>query len=187
MQIQFPKYRFILHPKSQRLNNKSRKFWLCAEVMALIALPAAIQGQEISDNFDVGLDAGWQHYTPTTAGGAIPRYTFPTYDSGRAYRMEGPWLSCQGVLQRGAAYRSEQYTEFFYSVDLVNFVPSYSAYALFGGRIGPPGNLAPLSTQGYMVAYLVGAPRQRQAALVNIEFTSEVISTIVDAWRGGAA
>src|SRR5438445_5309441 len=50
-----------------------------------------------------------------------------------------------------------------------------------------PGTLAPLSTQGYMNGYLIGAPRQRQGVLLNIEFTSEVISSVVDAWRGGAA
>ena len=38
-----------------------------------------------------------------------------------------------------------------------------------------------------MNGYLIGAPRQRQAVLLNIEFTGEVISTVVDAWRGGGA
>jgi len=138
----------------------------------LLVLPVTIKAQEITDNFDIGTDVGWQHYTPTTAGGAIPQYSFPTNDSGKGYRMVGPPLTCQGVLQRGGAYRSEQYSEFFYSVDLLNFDPLYSTYAIFGGRIGPPGNLAPLSTQGYMLAYMVGAPRQRQTVLANIEFTS---------------
>src|SRR5437870_3128791 len=56
----------------------------------LLLLPVAVRGQEITDNFDLGADPGWQHYTPTTAGGALPQYSFPTSGSGKGYRMFGP-------------------------------------------------------------------------------------------------
>ena len=186
--IHEPALPFAARSRILRLDGRSGLAWLALGLLLCLCVsPQAVKAQEITDNFDLGVDAGWQHYTPTTAGGAVPQYTFPNYGSGKAYRMVGPALTCQGILQRGGSYRSEQYAEFFYSVDLVNWVPIYAGYALFGGRIGPPGTLAPLSTQGYMNGFLFGAPRQRQAALVNIEFTSEVISTVVDAWRGGAS
>src|SRR6266478_2980649 len=70
---------------------------------------------------------------------------------------------------------------------MANWDPPSGSYKIIGSRIGRPGTLAPLSTQGYMNGYLIGAPRQRQGVLLNIEFTSEVISSVVDAWRGGAA
>src|SRR5438270_1990020 len=149
---------------------KYRKLAAFALWLAFALLPFTLQAQEITDNFDLGTDPGWQHYTPTTAGGATPQYTFPNNGSGKAYRMFGPPCTCQGILQRGGSYRSEQYGEFFYSVDLANWDPSYGSFALLGSRIGPPGTLAPLSTQGYMNAYLVGGPRQRQGVLVNIQF-----------------
>src|SRR5882672_10183421 len=146
---------------------------------AFLLMTRTLEGQEITDNFDLGADPGWQHYTPTTSGGALPQYSFPANGTGKSYQMFAPPCTCQGILQRGGSYRSEQYTEFFYSVDLANWDPLYASYALFGGRIGPPGTLAPLSTKGYMNGFLFGAPRQRQAALVNISFTSEVLSTVL--------
>jgi hypothetical protein len=162
--------------------------WLALGLLlGLFVAPHAVKAQEVTEDFNLGLDLGWQHYTPTSSGGAVPQYNFPNFDSGRAYEMIAPAFTCAGFLQRGGSYRSEQYSEFFYSVDLVNFTRIYDGTALFGGRIGPPGTLVPLSTQGYMNGYLLGAPRLRQGILLNIEFTSEVLSTVVDAWRGGGA
>src|SRR5436190_12381474 len=99
------------------------------KVYALCFLPLVVavtlKGQEIMDNFDLGADAGWQHFTPTTAGGAVPQYSFPNGASGRGYRMFAPPCTCQGILQRGGSYRSAQYGQSFYSVDLMHWDQTY--------------------------------------------------------------
>src|ERR1041384_2131191 len=91
---------------------------------SLFFLPVTVEGQEVMDNFNSGIDTGWSHYTPTTSGGATPTYTFPTNSPGDlGYELFGPAMTCEGLLQRGAAVRSEQYAELFYSVDLLNYAP----------------------------------------------------------------
>src|SRR5436190_4814235 len=108
-----------LHPMNPTIyeaapSGKGSRLWsLIKSLLLTLVLPLVTNAQEITDNFDSGTDLGWQHYTPTTAGGAMPQYSFPNTGSGHAYKMVGPGLTCQGVLQRGGAYRSEQYTEFF--------------------------------------------------------------------------
>ncbi len=150
-------------------------------------LPVEVKGQEVTDNFNSGSDTGWQHYTPTTSGGATPTYTFPTVgpNGDLGYELFGPAMNCEGLLQRGAAVRSEQYSELFYSVDFLNYAPTYGSDALFGLRIS--GSLVPLSTAGYFMGYALAAPRNRQALFLNLAFTSEVITKFVDPFRGGSA
>src|SRR5438067_23599 len=94
------------------INPPHKNFWpsfFTAGLFISLSLPVfTANGQEVSENFDLGADPGWQHYTPTTAGGAIPQYSFPNNGSGKGYRMFGPPATCQAVLQRGGSYRSEQ-------------------------------------------------------------------------------
>ncbi|MBI3849470.1 MAG: carbohydrate-binding protein [Verrucomicrobia bacterium] len=160
---------------------------LAVALLASLFSTSLVLGQAINDNFDTGTDVGWQHYTPTTAGGAVPTYTFPPSSSGGlGYRHIYPPLTCQGLLQRGYAYRSEQYGTFSYSVDMVNWKDDFASTALFGFRVGPPGTLAPLSAQGCLTALTLAAPPQRQAVFLNlVAFSSEILSTVVDAYRGG--
>ena len=155
-------------------------------LFSLFVLPFAVQGQlEISNDFNGGNDVGWTHYMPTAAGGANPSYTFPTVGSGDlGYELIGPSLRCEGFLQRGGSYRSEAYSEFSYSADFLNYRSEPGSITLFGFRMQA---IAPLSSSGNFAIYLAPSRRQKQGLWANLAFTSEIISTFVDAYRGGAA
>jgi hypothetical protein len=157
-----------------------------AALSAFLLLPGIVRGQlEISNDFNGGTDVGWTHYMPTTAAGANPTYTFPSVGLGdQGYEMIGPPLRCEGLLQRGGAYRSESYSEFFYSADFLNYRFEPGTITLFGFRMQA---IAPLSSSGNFAVYLPPTRRQKQGLWANLAFTSEVISTFVDAYRGGAA
>jgi len=157
-----------------------------AAVLALLCLPATVQGQlDVSFDFNNGTDAGWTHYAPTTAGGANPSYTFPANGAGNlGYELIGPPLRCEGLLQRGGSYRSESYSEFSYSADFLNYRPDPLTTVLFGFHMQA---IAPLSSSGNFAVYQPPSRRQKQGLWANLAFTSEVISTFVDAYRGGAA
>ncbi len=101
--------------------------------------------------------------------------------------MFAPPLNCAGAFNRGGSYRSEQYTEFFESVDLLNYiVGQYGSAMLLGGRL-THGSEGAGTTVGYVVGYTFGDPRARQEIALAIEFTAEVQSTLPFAYRGGAA
>src|SRR5437764_74755 len=101
------------------------------------------QGVEVIDNFNSytnpgdDVAGGWNHYDPGTAGGQINSWTFPSDGSGgKGYRLFGPASACENLINRGGSYRSEQYGEFFESVDIINFDATRLGSAFFlGGRI----------------------------------------------------
>jgi len=161
-----------------------------AAVLALFCLPGTIKGQvEVTADFNNTNNAavGWTAYDPGAAGGQVNSRTFvPDGAGGFAYRFFGPpGPQCSTLINRGGAYRTEQYTEFFQSVDMINFDPRpHQSYALVGARIATPGYL---STSGYFVAIEASGPRARQQFFANLGFTIEINSVFVDGWRGGAA
>ena len=164
----------------------STRFGNLAAMLALVCLPATVKGQlDVTSDFNNGLDTGWTHYAPTTAGGASPSYTFPTVGSGDlGYQLMGPPLRCEGLLQRGGSYRSESYSEFSFSADFLNYRPDPLTTVLFGFHMQ---GIAPLSSSGNFAVYQPPSRRQKQGFWANLAFTSEIISTFVDAYRGGAA
>jgi len=100
----------------------------------------------------------------------------------------GPPTQCGNIINRGASYRSEQYQEFFQSVDLVDFDANMDASTCFlASRINPPSPSGPGQLSGYIAVYGPGTPRARQGLLASIEFTEEVIANFMDPFRGGAA
>ena len=186
-QKQYLKNPFTIRSRIMRSYNSLRLSLsgLCL-LFSLFVLPFTVKAQlEISNDFNGGNDVGWTHYTPTTVGGANPSYTFPTVGSGDfGYEMIGPPLRCEGILQRGGSYRSESYSEFSYSADFLNYRSEPGSVTLFGFRMQA---IAPLSSSGNFAVYLPPSRRQKQGLWANLAFTSEVISTFVDAYRGGAA
>src|SRR5437016_5750894 len=150
------------------------------------------QGVEVTDSFNSynnpGDDSvgGWNHYDPGTAGGQTNSWTFPSDGSGgKGYRLYGPASACENLINRGGSYRSEQYGEFFESVDIINLDATRLGSAFFlGGRIASPGAG---TTSGYLAALSASTPQARQGLFVDIAFTSEINSTIIDEYRGGAA
>ncbi len=158
--------------------------------MLLLALPKPARGalNEVIFDFNSG-DAGWGHYDPGAALGQVNTRTFPADGSGgTGYRQYGPGTSCANIINRGGAYRSEQYQEFFQSVELSDYDPMMDASSIFvGSRITPPSPSAPGQLSGYTTIYAPGSPRARQGLLANIEFTAEITSNFLDLYRGGAA
>ncbi|MBI3849471.1 MAG: hypothetical protein HY298_04150 [Verrucomicrobia bacterium] len=165
-------------------------FLQVAALWTFLFLAGRVQGQlDVTSDFNNTNTAalGWTAYDPGTGGGQVNSRTFvPDGANGFAYRLFGPpGPQCSTLLNRGGAYRAEQYAEFFQSADLINFDPRpYQSLALLGARIGSPGYL---STSGYFFGLDAGGPRTRQQFVSNLGFTIELNSRIVDAWRGGAA
>src|SRR6266478_1150139 len=178
----------------QQLTSKSKRpYWFhyCREIPALalslliVGLPTLAKAQtEVIYDFNSGNDVGWGHYDP---GAALGQVNVHDASSG-AYRMFGPGTQCGNIINRGASYRSEQYQEFFQSVDLVNFDAKMDASTCFlASRINPPSPSGPGQLSGYIAVYGPGTPRARQGLLASIEFTEEVIANFMDPFRGGAA
>src|SRR6266481_2853011 len=178
----------------QQLTSKSKRpcwFHYCREIAALalslliVGLPNLAKAQtEVIYDFNSGNDVGWGHYDP---GAALGQANIHDASSG-AYRLFGPPTQCGNIINRGASYRSEQYQEFFQSVDLVNFDANMDASTCFlASRINPPSPSGPGQLSGYIAVYGPGTPRARQGLLASIEFTEEVIANFMDPYRGGAA
>src|SRR6266481_2785575 len=178
----------------QQLTSKSKRpcwFHYCREIAALalslliVGLPNLAKAQtEVIYDFNSGNDVGWGHYDP---GAALGQANIHDASSG-AYRLFGPPTQCGNIINRGASYRSEQYQEFFQSVDLVSFDPNMDASTCFlASRINPPSPSGPGQLSGYIAVYGPGTPRARQGLLASIEFTEEVVANFMDPYRGGAA
>src|SRR6185295_5372811 len=106
---------------------------------------------------------------------------------GFAYRQLSPGTTCANIITRGGIYRSEQYGQFFESVELNNYDANRVDSTVFlGARIAPPSPSAPGQLSGYVTVYAPGVPRARQGFLANIEFTAEINSNFIDLYRGGA-
>src|SRR5438552_633559 len=120
-----PKTLFTLRPAPSFLFCRCRESLGIGILLSILVLPGTAKAQvEVIYDWNGTNDVGWTRYTPAASGGGIPQYTFPADGSGgSAYRMVGPPLNCQGIFNRGGSYRAEQYSEFFFSVDVVDFDP----------------------------------------------------------------
>src|SRR5437667_3000378 len=172
---------------------KKELFFLRSFASALLFLPLLCRGQallEVIDDFNSGTEnsapPGWTHYDPGRSGNQAYSWTFPDDGrGGKAYRIIGPPLNCIGNINRGGSYRSEQYTEFFQSVDILNFDRRpYQNFVILGARIATPGAG---TTSGYFAGYSTGSPRAHQEAFTALEFTGEFVSAFMDIYRGGTA
>src|SRR6266576_4904653 len=154
-------------------------------------LPMICRSQtEVIYDFNSGNDIGWGHYDPGAGLGQMNTRSFPnnTSPSDKAYRQYSPGTACANIITRGGAYRSEQYQEFFESVELSNYDPMMDVAAtLLGARINPPSPSAPGQLSGYVTAYSPGTARARQSFMASLEFTAEITSNFLDLYRGGAA
>src|SRR5437867_9612927 len=159
-----------------------------ATPLVFFGLLATAHGQvEVIFDWNGTNDIGWGHYDPGAAVGQANTRSFPNDNAGgAAYRQFGPGTSCQNIINRGGAYRSEQYTEFFQSVEINNFDRFMdSSYILIGSRIQPSSPSAPGELSGYVAVYAPGTPRARQSFLANFEFTAEINAGVMDQYRGG--
>src|ERR1051325_5056633 len=161
-----------------------------APMFLILGLAATVRGQvEVIYDWNSGNDIGWGHYEPGSGLGQMNTRSFPTNSPGdQAYRQFSPGTTCANIITRGGAYRSEQYQEFFQSVEINSYDANrVDMTMLFGSRINPPSPSAPGQLTGYVTAYAPGNLRARQGFLGCIEFTAEITSNFMDLYRGGAA
>lgn len=149
---------FVVTPDSEKRSAKTRaNRGLSALVMAA-CLAAPLPARAQADDFNDGDDAGWVHVDPiqtyllATTGMDLPQNTFTVVDG--KYRLHcaptpNPALGQGRVL----SLRPEVYSNFYISVDLLDWDPSVTNAVGLAGRVGTPG---PQTTSGYVFGYVSG-------------------------------
>jgi hypothetical protein len=151
-----------------RMAGRGRASLMLTAVAAFVAgfiemFPAQAQLQ--ADNFNDGNDAGWTRYDPFAGAGAnIANWSFPT--GGYRIRTLAP-APMPDVLGPGRAgsVRSEVYTNFYLSVDIVNWNDGLEQAAGLLARIRTAG-LG--TTTGYAFTWDRGDPTNATAGDVDI-------------------
>ncbi len=125
-------------------------------VAACLGAPAALQAQ--SDDFNDGDDAGWlrldpiRMYLAAVQGVDLPQNTWTV--AGGKYRLQSSPTPNPALGQgRVLSLRSEVYSSFHVSVDLVDWDASKTNAMALCARIGTPG---PTTTRGYLFGYITG-------------------------------
>jgi hypothetical protein len=125
----------------------------------------SVRAQLQTDNFNDGNDAGWTHYDPfVTIGVHLATWSFPA--GGYRIQTTGPSPD-PGTLGPGRAgsLRSEIYTNFYLSIDFVNWNDSLEQAAGLLARIQTPG-LG--TTTGYAFTWSRGNPTNTTGGDVDI-------------------
>ena len=125
-------------------------------VAACLGAPAALQAQ--SDDFNDGDDAGWLQLDPisiyfaATTGTPLPQNTWTVTDG--KYRLQSAPTPNPALGQgRVLSLRSEVYSSFHVSVDLLDWDAGKTNALALCARIGTPG---PTTTRGYLFGYITG-------------------------------
>ena len=103
----------------------------------LISLPPLSLAQ--SDNFDDGNSNGWTEVDPLSGVGAAGTYSFP---EGISYRMQGaasPNQETLGPARIGALRADANYTDFYQSIDVVDFDEALDQNIGMLARVKEPG------------------------------------------------
>ena len=112
----------------------SRVALLCAIAFASYTTTALAE----SDDFDDGNDAGWTRYNPLSGFGVPGVFSFPS----GGYRIQttapSPNPTALGNARIGS-YRSTSYSDFYISVDIVNWNDSLPQAAGILARVQTPG------------------------------------------------
>jgi len=131
---------------------------LLLALSCLLASPAKLQSAELfqSDDFNDGNDTlpspGWFRYDPLAAFGLRATYSFPN----GGYRIQTAYVTGQAVNPgRAGTVRPEVYSDFYVSVDIVNWDDTLPQSAGLLARIGTPGLQA---TTGYAFTWDRGNP-----------------------------
>ena len=92
-----------------------------------------------TDNFDDGNSTGWTEVDVLAAVGAAGSFSFP---GGNTYRMEGatsPNQAALGPSRIGALRADVTYTDFYQSIDIVDFDESLDQNIGMLARVKDPG------------------------------------------------
>ena len=135
----------------------------------VLALSAILAGSQIdllaqSDDFNDGNDTGWLRYDPfASAGVGIAAWGFP--DGGYRIRTTARSPNSQLGPGRAGSLRSEIYTNFYITVDIVNWDDTLPHAAGILARVQSPG-LG--TTTGYAFTWDRGNPASPTAGDVDI-------------------
>ncbi len=135
-------------------------FWRSLAAACLMtaagAAPSALFAQ--SDDFNDGDDAGWLRLDPiriyilATGGPDLPQNTWTVTDG--KYRLHSAPTPNPALGQgRVLSLRSEVYSNFHISIDLLDWDASKTNAMALCARIGTPG---PTTTKGYLFGYISG-------------------------------
>jgi len=129
----------------------------CSKSAALVAVlllagsAASVFGQVQSDDFNDGNDAGWTRYDTIGSHPSFPEQGTWTFPAG-GYRMQAAPSPAPGALgpARVGSLRSEVYSDFYISVDVLNWDETLDQ------SFGPFARLTDVglgSTKGYVMTY----------------------------------
>lgn len=155
-------------PFSERIARRGRSR-LAAIVLAAIAVwsvqTSPVQAQLQTDNFNDGNDTGWIHYDPFVGLGVnLARWSL-TNGAYRILTVAPSPAPDQAGPGRAGSVRSEVYTNFYLSVDIVNWDDTLEQAAGLLARIRTPG-LG--TTTGYAFTWDRGNPTNATAGDVDI-------------------
>jgi hypothetical protein len=108
------------------------------------------------DNFDDGDDAGWTQYDPigTMYPGGVGTWSFPnSFPTGYSYRLQSVVspMAELGPSRVGSLRQDITYTNFYLSVDVVNWNPNVPGQAI--GLVARVREVGLGSTDGYAMTY----------------------------------
>ncbi len=138
--------------------------WLLLVLGCLLAGPVQHLNAQFyqSDDFNDGNDAGWFRYDPLAPFGLTATYSFPN----GGYRLQTAYITGQAANPgRAGTVRSEVYSDFYVSVDIVNWDDTLPQSAGLLARINTPGLQA---TTGYAFTWDRGNPTNPAAGDVDI-------------------
>ena len=120
------------------LHSVSARSWLGGIFSLLLgAVPVALVAQ--SDDFNDGNDVGWTHYSPLAPYGVPGVFGFPN----GGYRIQttspSPSPTQLGNARAGSLRLDASYSNFYVSVDIVNWNDSLPQAVGLLARIGNPG------------------------------------------------
>jgi len=149
-------------------------FLLCAA----LACPRFLPAQSLTDDFNDGNDTGWTRYDPLAGFGLTATYSFPS----GGYRLQTTYLT--GMAQnpgRAGSVVGPVLSDFYITVDAVNWDPNVRQSFGVLGRIGTPGLQM---TTGYAFTWDRGNPTSSTAGDVDIsritgEAPAEVPVTVI--------
>jgi len=118
----------------------------------LVCLLLSHHARAQSDNFDNGTDPGWTHYDPMAAYGSPGTFTFPNF----AYRIHANISPAPdpktglGPARMASYHSTPSYSDFYESVDIVNFDTSLNqAFGLLSHLT----SVGLSTTNGYALTY----------------------------------
>lgn len=133
-----------------------RNLVLASALTLACLVPATLFAQ--SDDFNDGDDADWIRLDPismyfqATTGSPLPQNTWTVTDG--KYRLQSAPTPNAALGQgRVLSLRTENYSSFHISVDLLNWDASKTNAMALCARIGTPG---PTTTRGYLFGYISG-------------------------------